>query len=79
VSSHVVVSGFCDIGPNCFLGVNTTLGNNVTVGADCLLGAGAVVTKNVPADTIVKGVKSEASGVSARVYSKVLEPASEAA
>src|SRR4051812_23626003 len=71
VSSHVVVSGFCDIGESCFLGVNATLGNNVTVGADCLLGAGAVVTKDVPADTIVKGPAGEASKVSARVYSKV--------
>lgn len=71
VSSHVVVSGFCDIGPSCFLGVNATLGNNVTVGADCLLGAGAVVTKDVPADTIVKGPTGEASKVSAKAYSKV--------
>ena len=71
VSSHVVVSGFCDIGPNCFLGVNATLGNNVTVGPDCLLGAGAVVTRDVPADTIVKGPVGEASKASARAYSKV--------
>jgi sugar O-acyltransferase (sialic acid O-acetyltransferase NeuD family) len=71
VSSHVVVSGFCDIGPSCFLGVNATLGNNVRVGPDCLLGAGAVVTKDVPADTILKGPAGEASKVSARAYSKV--------
>jgi sugar O-acyltransferase (sialic acid O-acetyltransferase NeuD family) len=71
VSSHVVVSGFCDIGPHSFLGVNATLGNNVNVGADCLLGAGAVVTKDVPADTIVKGPVGESSKVSARAYSKV--------
>ena len=51
--------------------MNATLGNNVTVGPDCLLGAGAVVTKDVPADTIVKGPAGEASKVSARVYSKV--------
>jgi sugar O-acyltransferase (sialic acid O-acetyltransferase NeuD family) len=75
ISSHVVVSGFCDIGSSCFLGVNATLGNNVTVGADCLLGAGSVVVKDVPADTIVKGPKGEASGVSAKGYSKVMERA----
>jgi sugar O-acyltransferase (sialic acid O-acetyltransferase NeuD family) len=71
VSSHVVVSGFCDVGPNCFLGVNATLGNNVTIGADCLIGAGAVVTRNVPADTVVKGPKSDLAAVGARAYSKV--------
>jgi sugar O-acyltransferase (sialic acid O-acetyltransferase NeuD family) len=71
ISSHVVVSGFCDIGANCFLGVNATLGNNVTVGADCLLGAGAVVTKNVPADTLVKGPVGEAAKVKATAFSRV--------
>jgi sugar O-acyltransferase (sialic acid O-acetyltransferase NeuD family) len=71
ISSHVVVSGFCDVGENCFFGVNATLGNNVTVGDDCLIGAGAVVTKSVPADRIVKGSLGEVSAVSARAYSKV--------
>jgi carbonic anhydrase/acetyltransferase-like protein (isoleucine patch superfamily) len=73
ISSHVVVSGFCDIGESCFFGVNATLGNNVNVGADCLLGAGSIIVKDVAADTIVKGPKSEASNVSARAYSKVPE------
>jgi sugar O-acyltransferase (sialic acid O-acetyltransferase NeuD family) len=72
VSSHVVISGFCDIGPNCFLGVNATIGNNVTLGADCLLGAGAVVVKDVPADTLVRGNLSDLSkSLSARRFSKV--------
>lgn len=72
VASHVVVSGFCDVGPNCFLGVNATIGNNVTIGPDCLLGAGACVTKDVPADTLVRGAVSETGKpVSARRFSKV--------
>ena len=72
VSSHVVVSGFCDIGPNCFLGVNATIGNNVTLGADSFLGAGAVVVKDVPADTLVRGNLSDLSKpLSARRFSKV--------
>lgn len=76
VSSHVVVSGFCDVGPHCFLGVNATLGNNVTVGPDCLLGAGAVVTKDVPADALVRGNLSDlADPVSARRFCKVRKDA----
>jgi carbonic anhydrase/acetyltransferase-like protein (isoleucine patch superfamily) len=77
ISSHVVVSGFCDVGPNCFFGVNATLGNNVTIGADCMLGAGAVVVKDVTADTLVRGNVTELTKtMSARRYFKV---ASEAA
>jgi sugar O-acyltransferase (sialic acid O-acetyltransferase NeuD family) len=72
ISSHVVVSGFCEVGPNCFFGVNATLGNNVKVGADCLIGAGAVVVKDVPDDTLVRGNLSDLSKpLSARRYSKV--------
>lgn len=59
VSSHVVVSGFCEIGQRCFFGVNAALGNNLQVGDDCFVGAGALVTRSIPADTIVKGRFSE--------------------
>jgi sugar O-acyltransferase (sialic acid O-acetyltransferase NeuD family) len=55
ISSHVVISGFCDIGPSCFFGVNSTVGNNVTVGADCLVGSGALVVRDVPAGSLLKG------------------------
>ena len=75
ISSHVVVSGFCDVGENCFLGVNAAIGNNVTIGPDCLIGAGAVVTKNVATDKIIKGPAGEISPVSARAYCKVPEKA----
>ncbi len=55
ISSQVVISGFCDIGPSCFLGVNATVGNNVTIGADCLVGSGAMVVKDIPAGSLLKG------------------------
>lgn len=71
ISSHVVISGFCDVGESCFMGVNATLGNNVNVGADCLIGAGAVVVKNVPPDTLMKGPMGEAAKVAASTYFKV--------
>jgi sugar O-acyltransferase (sialic acid O-acetyltransferase NeuD family) len=76
ISSHVVVSGFCDVGAHCFFGVNAAVGNNVTVGADCLLGAGAAVVKDVPPDTLVRGTLSDLSKpISARRFSKVPEAA----
>ena len=31
IASHVVISGFCEIGENCFLGVNSTVINNITI------------------------------------------------
>lgn len=55
ISSHVVVSGFCTVGKNCFIGVNATFGNNLEVGDDCLIGAGALIARDVAADTLVKG------------------------
>lgn len=55
ISSHVVISGFCKVGEACFMGVNSSVGNNIEIGEDCLIGAGALVVKNVPAKTLVKG------------------------
>ena len=72
ISSHVVVSGFCQIGESCFFGVNAAIGNNVRIGNDCLIGAGAVVTKNVDEDTVVKGNLSEVSKkMGAKAFFKV--------
>jgi sugar O-acyltransferase (sialic acid O-acetyltransferase NeuD family) len=47
ISSHVVVSGFCDVGAHCFLGVNATIANNVAIGSYCLIGAGAHIPRDV--------------------------------
>lgn len=54
VTSHVVVSGFAEVGENCFLGVNSTLSNNICVGDDVWVGPGAMLLKDVPANTYVK-------------------------
>ncbi|MDB6162997.1 MAG: transferase hexapeptide repeat containing protein [Xanthomonadaceae bacterium] len=61
ISSHVVLSGFCTVGANCFIGVNATFGNNLEVGDDCLIGAGALIARDVPPDTLVKGNLATAS------------------
>jgi sugar O-acyltransferase (sialic acid O-acetyltransferase NeuD family) len=63
ISSHVVVSGGCDIGENCFLGVNSTLRDNITLGKFCVIAAGATVMKNCEQRTLVRPAESEAKVV----------------
>ena len=69
ISSHVVISGGVNIGKNCFLGVNSTVNNAITIGDDCLLSSGALVVKNIPEDSIVKG--KDISPISCRAYHKL--------
>lgn len=45
--------GKIDIKENCFIGDSTIILPGVTIGPNSIVGAGSVVTKNVPADTIV--------------------------
>ena len=52
LSSHVVVSGFCEIGARSFLGVNSTIVDGVKIADECLVGAAACVTKH----TIKQGI-----------------------
>ncbi len=76
IASHVVISGFVEVGESCFFGVNAAVGNNVKIGADCLIGAGAVVVKDVAADTVVKGAVSESNGAAgAKRFFKVKDAA----
>ncbi|MEY3850924.1 MAG: hypothetical protein RJA38_1365 [Bacteroidota bacterium] len=69
ISSHVVISGGVTVGKNCFLGVNSTVNNAVSIGDDCLLSSGALVVKNIPEDSIVKG--KDISPISCRAYHKL--------
>lgn len=43
------------IGARCFIGVRSVLLPGVTVGDGCIVGAGSVVTRDVPAGSIVAG------------------------
>lgn len=52
ITSHVVVSGNCHVGPYCFIGVNATLRDSLNVAPRTLIGAGAVIMK----DTVDRGV-----------------------
>ncbi|MEP2717118.1 acetyltransferase [Pseudophaeobacter sp.] len=72
VSSHVVISGYCDIGARSFVGVNASFADKVSTPEDCLVGMAAVVTKSF--DTpglILNGNPAEASRVSAYRYYKI--------
>jgi acetyltransferase-like isoleucine patch superfamily enzyme len=51
---------------NCWIGANSVILPGVTVGENSVIAAGSVVTKDVPADTVV-------AGVPARVIKKVTE------
>ena len=46
ISSHVVISGFVEVGEYSFLGVNSTIVNNIAVAPDTFVGAGVIIAKN---------------------------------
>lgn len=62
IASHAVISGFTNIGESCFMGVNVTVHNNVNIGDDCVIGAGAMVSKDIPDGTVLKGPRTVLSG-----------------
>jgi len=55
ISSHVVVSGFCEVGEYCFLGVNATIVNNVKIAKNCLIGAGATILRDTEEGKVYVG------------------------
>jgi sugar O-acyltransferase (sialic acid O-acetyltransferase NeuD family) len=71
VSSHVVVSGFCEVGENCFLGVNSTLGNNVKVAADNWLGPCTTIMKDTEPGQLFRAEHTDPARVSAPRFFKV--------
>ena len=56
ISSHCVISGFCEIGENSFLGVNSTFNDNIIVEKDNIVGSGALVIKNTEAGTVMNSI-----------------------
>ncbi len=55
------------IGENCWIGAKVTILDGVTIGPNCVIAAGAVVTKNMPANSVI-------GGVPARVIKQISEP-----
>lgn len=52
----VNISGSCSIGRLTFVGTNATILPKITIGKNVVIAAGAVVTKNVPDNSMVAGV-----------------------
>ena len=71
VSSHVVVSGFAQIGANSFLGVNSAISNNVRIGRDNWIGPGVSILKDTADGELYGGTQPEAARVSALRFFKV--------
>jgi len=48
--------GAINIGDNTHIGMNTIIMPNVTIGKNCIIGCGAVVTKDIPDNSVAVGV-----------------------
>ena len=53
------IFGMIKIGNNVHIGFNSIIMPGVTIGNNCIIGCGAVVTKDVPDNTIVGGVPAK--------------------
>jgi len=73
IASHVVISGFCDIGRNTFIGVNATLANNVTIGEDSWIGLGVTIVHSTKPNQLFKGVQPEPAKISTTRFFKIKE------
>lgn len=56
VNPLVAVSGWVEIGEEAMLGTHSAILQNLTVGPRSIVGAGSCVVRDVPTDTVVKGV-----------------------
>lgn len=56
ISPNTNISGRCKIGNNVVIGSSATILPDITIGDNAIIAAGAVVTKNVPSNSMVAGV-----------------------
>jgi len=56
LSPGVSISGNCKLGDYTVLGTNSTVLPKVTIGKNVIVGAGAVVTKDIPDNSLVVGI-----------------------
>lgn len=61
ITSHVVISGFTEIGNNAFLGVNCTLRDAIQIAPETLVAAGATVMKSTQPKQVILPPRSTVS------------------
>ena len=70
--SDIDVFGPIKIGNNVHIGWNAIIMPNVTIGDNCVIAAGAVVTKNIPSNSVAAGVPARVVESIEEYRSKVL-------
>ena len=73
ISSHCVISGFCEIGKNSFLGVNCTVENNVKIAKDNFIGARALIQKDTSEKAFYQEKATELSRVNSHRLFRIKE------
>ena len=73
ISSHCVISGFCEVGENSFLGVNCTIEDNTKIAKDNFIGAGALIQKNTNEKDFYQLKQTELSKVNTHRLFKIKE------
>jgi sugar O-acyltransferase (sialic acid O-acetyltransferase NeuD family) len=71
ITSHVVISGYCEIGENTFIGVNAAIANNIKIGKDNFIAMGCIINRNTEEDGFYEGNPSRKRDVFARKFCKV--------
>ena len=65
--------GCIEVMDNVFIGANSTIMYDVRIGPNAIVSAGSLVTKDVPAGTIVGGVPAKVIGLFDELYAKRLK------
>ncbi len=68
ITSHVVISGFCEVGEYSFLGVNACLADNIQIGKNNFIGMGCNILKNTKDDSVFIEKGTEKAKISAKMF-----------
>jgi sugar O-acyltransferase (sialic acid O-acetyltransferase NeuD family) len=73
ISSHCVISGFCEVGESSFLGVNCTIEDNTKIAKDNFIGAGALIQKDTNEKDFYQVKQTELSKVNTHRLFRIKE------